>query len=126
MRSPSGAGMVERDVDLVLGQDEAGDAEGFRHRWRLSLFGAGGRVAAMALAEEHHVEVLRQAKVDLAAALRAAALYGFNEGIDNHFSLVVPGRSDRFLLNPYGPHWSEMRAADLLTIGLGGERRWAW
>ena len=62
------------------------------------------------------------ARVELAAALRAAALYGFNEGIDNHFSLVVPGRDDCFLLNPYGPHWSEMRASDLLTIGLGGER----
>jgi ribulose-5-phosphate 4-epimerase/fuculose-1-phosphate aldolase len=65
---------------------------------------------------------LRVARVELAAALRAAALHGFNEGIDNHFSLVVPGRSDRFLLNPYGPHWSEMRASDLLTIGFGGER----
>jgi ribulose-5-phosphate 4-epimerase/fuculose-1-phosphate aldolase len=65
---------------------------------------------------------LRVARVELAAALRAAALYGFNEGIDNHFSLVVPGRDDCFLLNPYGPHWSEMRASDLLTIGLGGER----
>ena len=65
---------------------------------------------------------LRVARVELAAALRAAALYGFNEGIDNHFSLVVPGRNDCFLLNPYGPHWSEMRASDLLTIGLGGER----
>ena len=65
---------------------------------------------------------LRVARVELAAALRAAALYGFNEGIDNHFSLVAPGRGDAFLLNPYGPHWSEMRAGDLLTIGLGGER----
>jgi ribulose-5-phosphate 4-epimerase/fuculose-1-phosphate aldolase len=65
---------------------------------------------------------LRLARVELAAALRAAALYGFNEGIDNHFSLVVPGRDDCFLLNPYGPHWSELRASDLLTIGLGGER----
>ena len=65
---------------------------------------------------------LRVARVELAAALRAAALYGFNEGIDNHFSLVVPGSDDSFLLNPYGPHWSEMRASDLLTIGLGGER----
>ena len=52
----------------------------------------------------------------------SAALYGFNEGIDNHFSLAVPGRGDCFLLNPYGPHWSELRASDLLTISLGGER----
>src|SRR3954451_18765075 len=65
---------------------------------------------------------LRLARGERAAALRAAALYGFNEGIDNHFSLVVPGRPDAFLLNPYGPHWSELRAGDLLTIGLDGER----
>jgi ribulose-5-phosphate 4-epimerase/fuculose-1-phosphate aldolase len=65
---------------------------------------------------------LRLARVELAAAFRAAALHGFNEGIDNHFSLVVPGRPDAFLLNPYGPHWSELRASDLLTIGLDGTR----
>jgi len=63
---------------------------------------------------------LQQAKVDLAAALRAAALHGFNEGIDNHFSLAVPGRDDLFLLNRFGPHWSELRASDLLTIDLDG------
>ena len=74
----------------------------------------------MALAEEHHVEVLRQAKIDLAAALRAAALYGFNEGIDNHFSCAVPGRDDLFLLNRYGPHWSELCASDILTVDCDG------
>ena len=63
---------------------------------------------------------LQQAKVDLAAALRAAALHGYNEGIDNHFSLAVPGRDDLFLLNRFGPHWSELRASDLLTIDLEG------
>ena len=63
---------------------------------------------------------IQQAKVDLAAAFRAAALYGFNEGIDNHLSLAVPGRDDLFLLNRYGPHWSELRASDLLTIDLDG------
>ena len=108
--------VVERHRELVLGQHEAGGADGFGHRRRLSLFGAGGRVAAMALAEEHHVEVLRQAKVDLAAALRAAALYGYNEGIDNHFSYAVPGSDDRFLLNPFGPDWSELPAADLIMV----------
>ena len=70
----------------------------------------------MALAEEHHVEVLRQTKVDLAAALRAAAVYGYNEGIDNHFSCAVPGSDDLFLLNPYGPDWSELTASDLITV----------
>lgn len=61
------------------------------------------------------------AKIDLAAALRAAALHGYGEGIDNHFSLAVPGTDDRFFLNPYGPHWSELRASDLLTVTLDGK-----
>ena len=64
----------------------------------------------MTLIEETKVDVLRQARIDLAAALRAAALYGYNEGIDNHFSYAVPGSDDLFLLNPYGPDWSELTA----------------
>ncbi len=74
----------------------------------------------MAVTTSAPAEVIRQAKVDLAAAFRAAALFGYNEGIDNHFSLAVPGRSDQFLLNRYGPHWSELRASDILTIDLDG------
>ena len=57
------------------------------------------------------IDIVKQAKIDLAACFRAAALHGFNEGIDNHFRLAVPGRDDRFLLNRYGPHWSELRAS---------------
>ena len=45
----------------------------------------------MAIVEETAAGVIREARVELAAALRAAALYGFNEGIDNHFSFAVPG-----------------------------------
>jgi ribulose-5-phosphate 4-epimerase/fuculose-1-phosphate aldolase len=67
------------------------------------------------------IDPVTQAKVDLAAALRAAALHGLNEGVDNHFSLAVPGRDDRFLLNRFGPHWSEITASDLITVDLEGE-----
>ena len=66
------------------------------------------------------IDIVKQAKIDLAACFRAAALYGFNEGIDNHFSLAVPGRDDLFLLNRYGPHWSELCASDILTVDLDG------
>ncbi|HWK44058.1 MAG TPA: aldolase [Stellaceae bacterium] len=62
----------------------------------------------------------RQARVDLAAALRIAVANGFHEGIDNHFTLTVPGKPNRFLLNPYGLHWSEVRASDLLEVTLDG------
>jgi len=67
------------------------------------------------------IDPVTQAKVDLAAALRAAALYGLNEGVDNHFSLAVPGRDDRFVLNRFGPHWSEIAASDLITVDPDGE-----
>ena len=65
-------------------------------------------------------DVAVAAKRELAAAFRAAAFYGFNEGIDNHFSLAVPGHDDLFLLNRYGPHWSEITEDDILTIDLEG------
>ena len=77
----------------------------------------------MTIAEDTQLDVLRRARIDLAAALRAAALYGFNEGIDNHFSYAVPGRDDLFLLNPYGPDWSELRASDIIAEAVfqGGD-----
>jgi ribulose-5-phosphate 4-epimerase/fuculose-1-phosphate aldolase len=53
---------------------------------------------------------------DLAAALRLADHFGFSEGICNHFSAVVPGVEERYLINAYGWHWSEIRPSDLLLI----------
>ncbi|MEO0792582.1 MAG: aldolase [Pseudomonadota bacterium] len=53
---------------------------------------------------------------DLAAALRLAERFGFHEGICNHFSVVVPGDEERYLINPYGVHWSEMQPDHLLLI----------
>ena len=66
-------------------------------------------------------EEIRQARVDLAAALRLAVRYGLQEGICNHFSYAVPGQDDRFLLNPYGSHWSQLSASDLLLVDGAGK-----
>ncbi len=62
---------------------------------------------------------LNDLRTDLAAALRWAARYNLHEGVDNHFSVAVPdnggaARSDRFLINPYGWHWSEITASALV------------
>jgi ribulose-5-phosphate 4-epimerase/fuculose-1-phosphate aldolase len=57
---------------------------------------------------------------DLAAALRLAERFGFHEGICNHFSVVVPGDAERYLINPYGVHWSEMQPHHLLMIDGSG------
>lgn len=62
----------------------------------------------------------RQARVDLAAAHRLAVHYGYHEGIDNHFTLLLPGHADRFLLAPFGLHWSEVRASDFLVVDFAG------
>ena len=57
---------------------------------------------------------------ELAAALRLAERFGFHEGICNHFSVVVPGDDERYLINPYGVHWSEMCPHHLLLIDGDG------
>ncbi|GJD56924.1 aldolase [Methylobacterium dankookense] len=63
---------------------------------------------------------LAEARVDLAACFRMAARLGLEEGICNHFSAMVPGRDDLFLVNPYGLAFAEIRASDLLVCTLDG------
>lgn len=63
---------------------------------------------------------------ELAAALRLAAAQELNEGICNHFSVVVPGPEERYLINPYGIHWGEMRPDDLLLIDGDGHIHEGW
>ena len=53
-------------------------------------------------------------RVDLAAALRSAERFGLNEGIDNHFSYAVEPDGRKFLVNPLGYHWRELRASQLV------------
>jgi ribulose-5-phosphate 4-epimerase/fuculose-1-phosphate aldolase len=61
-----------------------------------------------------------EARVHLAAALRLAALHELEEGIDNHFTMTVPGRTGQYLILPYGLHWSEARASDLIVFDEEG------
>jgi len=63
---------------------------------------------------------VRQAKVHLAAAHRLAVLHELEEGIDNHFTVTMPGRDDRYLILPFGLHWSEARASDLIVFDESG------
>lgn len=50
----------------------------------------------------------------LAATFRLAVRFEMHEAIDNHFSLAVD--EERFLINPYGIHWFQLRARDLLLV----------
>jgi ribulose-5-phosphate 4-epimerase/fuculose-1-phosphate aldolase len=59
-------------------------------------------------------------RLELAAAFRLAARLGFHEGTCNHFSVMLPGHEGRYLVNPFGRHFGELRASDLLVVdGVG-------
>ena len=62
------------------------------------------------------------ARVQLAAAYRIFNHLGWTELIYNHISLRVPGplETKHFLINPFGLHYSEVTASNLLKIDLQG------
>jgi hypothetical protein len=64
---------------------------------------------------------LRQARIDLAAALRWSARIRYQQGVCNHFSLLSPLDSAQFLVNPEGLFWSEVTASSLLLCDLDGK-----
>lgn len=65
-------------------------------------------------------DALIETRIHLAAALRMAVLDGLDEGIDNHFTVQVPGRPGQYLVLPFGRHWSEARASDLMVFDESG------
>ena len=62
-----------------------------------------------------------RARVHLAAANRLAVYDDLEEGIDNHFTMRVPGQEDRYLVLPFGLHWSEAKASNLIVFNEAGE-----
>lgn len=58
---------------------------------------------------------------DMAAAFRWTARLNMNEGIANHYSLAVSSDGAKFLMNPFGRHWSKMRASDLVELDANVE-----
>ena len=66
--------------------------------------------------------LVMQLRADLALALRAASHHGLSEGVCNHFSVELPDRSGRFLLNPRGLLWSEVRADDIVMVDTQGNK----
>jgi ribulose-5-phosphate 4-epimerase/fuculose-1-phosphate aldolase len=62
----------------------------------------------------------RRGRVELAATFRIGNRLGWNEGVANHFSLMLPGSTDRFLINPRGVHFAEITASKLMVIDQAG------
>ncbi|MFT6877992.1 MAG: ribulose-5-phosphate 4-epimerase/fuculose-1-phosphate aldolase [Granulosicoccus sp.] len=63
---------------------------------------------------------VQQAKLELAAAYRLAVFHELEEGIDNHFTVTVPGMDDQYLILPFGLHWSEASASDMIVFDESG------
>ena len=75
---------------------------------------------AVRSAAELDAIAVTELRVHLAAAHRLAVLDGFDEGIDNHFTAELPGRPGQYLILPFGRHWSEARASELMVFDEAG------
>jgi ribulose-5-phosphate 4-epimerase/fuculose-1-phosphate aldolase len=63
-----------------------------------------------------------QLRIDLAAAYRLIALYGWDDLIFTHVSARIPGEDHHFLINPYGLMFEEITASSLVRIDQEGEK----
>jgi ribulose-5-phosphate 4-epimerase/fuculose-1-phosphate aldolase len=59
-------------------------------------------------------------RVDLAAAYRLVAHYGWDDLIFTHLSARVPGPEHHFLLNPYNLMFEEVTASSLVKVDMNG------
>ena len=92
------------------------------------------QTAARPAKEAPMTEAERKARVELAAAYRIFDMLGWTEMIFNHITVRVPGPavagpdSVRFLINPFGLHYREVKASNLVLIDLEGnvvrESKW--
>ncbi len=60
-------------------------------------------------------------RVDLAAAYRLVALYGWADLVFTHVSARVPGPEHHFLINPYGMLFDEITASSLVKVDIHGK-----
>jgi len=61
-------------------------------------------------------------RVNLAAAYRLVAFYGWDDLVDTHISARVPGPDHHFLINPYGLMFDEITASSLVKVDLHGNQ----
>lgn len=82
----------------------------------------------MSIAAQHQASIRErvspeewETRVDLAAAYRLVAHYGWDDLIFTHISARVPGPEHHFLINPYGMMFDEINASALVKIDLQGQ-----
>ena len=63
-----------------------------------------------------------EARVNLAAAYRLVALFGWDDLVFTHLTARVPGPEHHFLINPYGMMFEEITASSLVKVDLNGNK----
>jgi len=63
----------------------------------------------------------RHRKQRLAGAYRLFSRFGFDEGVAGHITARDPERLDHFWVNPFGMHFGEIRASDLILVNDRGQ-----
>ena len=66
-------------------------------------------------------EERRHRKQRLASGFRLFARFGFDEGVAGHITARDPERTDHFWVNPFGMHFSQIRASDLILVNDQGD-----
>jgi ribulose-5-phosphate 4-epimerase/fuculose-1-phosphate aldolase len=61
-------------------------------------------------------------RVDLAAAYRLVALFGWDDLVFTHISARLHGAEDQFLINPYGFMFEEITASSLIKVDADGRK----
>jgi ribulose-5-phosphate 4-epimerase/fuculose-1-phosphate aldolase len=62
----------------------------------------------------------RELRIQLAAWYRIFDYMGWSEMIFNHITVKIPGDEHHFLINPYGLHYSEVTASNLVKVDIDG------
>jgi ribulose-5-phosphate 4-epimerase/fuculose-1-phosphate aldolase len=66
-------------------------------------------------------EERKHRKQRLAAAFRLFSKFGFDEGVAGHITARDPEKLDHFWVNPFGMHFGQVRASDLILVNDRGE-----
>ena len=62
------------------------------------------------------------ARQELAACYRVFDMLGWSEMIYNHITVKLDGEEGAFLINPFGLHFSEVTASNLVKIDIDGNK----
>lgn len=63
----------------------------------------------------------QQLRFDLAVIHRFLVDQGWNEGVVNHLTVMLPDSDNQFLALPYGVHWALAKSSDFLVVDFDGE-----